>query len=191
MARLCLRNLLTAKRGDPAFADAKRVQRGIAQVQATGDLHGLPAIVVHGRSDALVPTNHSSRAYYGRNLLEERHRSNLHYYEITNGQHFDAFLGLPGFDTRYIPVHYYFNQAMDLMFAHLRGGAALPASQVVRTTPRGGTPGAAPAISPMNMPAIAATPSVADSITFVHRTLSLPDGRRRPAADSPCGRAGR
>ena len=43
-----------------------------------------------------------------------------------------------------MPLHLYFNQAMDPMYDHLKNGTALPASQVVRTTPRGGTPGAAP-----------------------------------------------
>ena len=42
---------------------------------------------------------------------------------------------------------------------------ALPPSQVVRTTPRGGSPGAAPAITAANVPNIAATPAAADTIT--------------------------
>jgi len=37
----------------------------------TGRLRGKPAIIVHGRSDALVPVNHSSRAYYGTNQFVE------------------------------------------------------------------------------------------------------------------------
>ncbi len=40
------------------------------------------------------------------------------------------------------------------MWNHLRNGAALPPSQVVRTTPRGGTPGAAPPITTANLPPI-------------------------------------
>ena len=39
--------------------------------------------------------------------------------------------------------------------------APLPPSQVVRTMPRGGTPGAAPAITAANVPPIAATPAAA------------------------------
>ncbi|MFO7719652.1 MAG: 3-hydroxybutyrate oligomer hydrolase family protein, partial [Gillisia sp.] len=36
-----------------------------------------------------------------------------------------------------VPLHRYFIQAMDMMYANLKSGAALPASQVVRTVPRG------------------------------------------------------
>ncbi|NGO98136.1 D-(-)-3-hydroxybutyrate oligomer hydrolase [Burkholderia cenocepacia] len=37
----------------------------------------------------------------------------MSFYEITNGQHFDAFLSVAGFDTRFIPVRYYYLQALD------------------------------------------------------------------------------
>ena len=79
---------------------------------------------------------------------------------MTNAQHFDGFIGLPtllpGYDTRYVPLHVYLNRALDAMYAHLRHGKPLPPSQVVRTTPRGGAPGAAPAITEANVPPIAA-----------------------------------
>jgi hydroxybutyrate-dimer hydrolase len=64
---------------------------------------------------------------------------------------------------------------MDAMWAHLKNGTALPQSQVVRTTPRGGTPGAAPAITAANLPAIAATAAVGDRITIDTNTLRVPD----------------
>jgi hydroxybutyrate-dimer hydrolase len=97
---------------------------------------------------------------------------------VTNAQHFDAFAGnaaLAGYDTRVVPGHYYYLKALDLMYAHLKGGAAIPPSQVVRTVPRGGTPGMAPAlqISP-NLPPIAPSPG-ADAITFANGTLTVPD----------------
>src|SRR5205823_4163471 len=71
---------------------------------------------------------------------------------------------------------------MDILFANLKNGTAIPASQVIRTTPRGGTPGAAPAITSANVPAIAATPSAANAITFSNNTLAIPDRARREAA---------
>lgn len=91
-----------------------------------------------------------------------------------NGQHFDAFLPLAGFDTRFVPLHPYFNQAMDAMWAHLKSGAPLPASQVVRTTPRGGAPGAAPAITAANVPPFVATPAAADQIGFSGTSITVP-----------------
>ena len=95
--------------------------------------------------------------------------SRLSYIEVTNAQHFDAFIdnpALPGYDSMFVPLHYYFNQALDLMYAHLASGGPLPPAQVVRTMPRGGTPGAAPQITAANVPPILANPAAANLITF-------------------------
>jgi hydroxybutyrate-dimer hydrolase len=143
-------------------------------VKRTANLRGKPAVIVQGRSDTLVPVNHASRAYYALNKSVEAN-SRLAYYEITNAQHFDSFLAFPGYDTRLVPTHRYFIQAMDIMWNNLKNGTAIPASQVVRTTPRGGTPGAAPAITAANVPAIAATPAAANAITFGSNTLTVPE----------------
>jgi len=45
----------------------------------------------------------------------------------------------------------------------------------VRATPRGGSPGMAPAITATNVPAIAAAPAVGDQITFSGSTLTIPE----------------
>ncbi|SIT36270.1 D-(-)-3-hydroxybutyrate oligomer hydrolase [Paraburkholderia piptadeniae] len=146
----CLRALWTT--GD------QRMQDNVNAIRVTANLHGKPAIIVQGRSDALVPVNHASRAYLAMNNITEGSKSQLSFYEVMNGQHFDAFLSTAGFDTRFIPVHYYNIQALDLMWNHLKSGAPLPPSQVIRTVPRGGTPGAAPVLTTANLPAIAMSP---------------------------------
>ena len=51
----------------------------------------------------------------------------------------------------------------------------LPPSQVVRATPRGGVPGAAPAITAANVPAISAAPAAADQIGFAGISLNVPN----------------
>lgn len=154
---------------------SKRVQQGVAESQANGNVGSRPTIIVAGRSDTLIPVNHASRAYFGKMHVNNA-AANARYIEVTNGNHFDAFVGLlPGYDTALIPLHYYFNQALDLMWAHLNNGAALPGSQVVRTTPRGGTAGAAPAITTANVPLIATTPTSANAITFADNTLTVAD----------------
>ena len=61
------------------------------------------------------------------------------------------------------------------MYAHLKTGAALPPSQVVRATPRGGVPGAAPMITAGNVPAISAAPLVADQIGFSGTSIAVPN----------------
>jgi NAD(P)-dependent dehydrogenase (short-subunit alcohol dehydrogenase family) len=58
---------------------------------------------------------------------------------------------------------------------HLKNGTPLPPSQVVRTLPRGGLPGAAPPISSANVPAISAAPPAADQISFSGNTVIVPD----------------
>lgn len=175
----CLRRLFTG-----ADVDARRVQRGIREVQRHGDLKRKPTIIVHGRADNLVPVNHASRPYYALNQLVEGKHSNVRYYEITNAQHFEAFINpalvpgtlfLAGYDTRYIPMHVYGIEALNRMYAHLTQGKPLPASQVVRTIRRGGVPGAAPAITAANVPPISDNPAPADRIEFTGHTLRVPD----------------
>ena len=171
---LCLRNLLTG-----SDAKALALQQGIGQTLRSGNLQRKPAIIVHGRADALIPVNHSSRPYTALNKRVEGRHSRLSYIEVTNAQHFDTFIGLPavlgGYDTRYIPLHVYLNRALDAMYAHLRHGQPLPDSQVVRTVPRGGSPGVAPAITADNVPPIARHPAAGDAIRMHGNTLVVPD----------------
>ena len=171
---LCLRNLVTG-----TDAAAQRLQAGLDQTRHNGNLRGKPAVIVHGRSDPLLPVNHTSRPYLALNKAVEGAASRLSYIEVTNAQHFDAFIGLqaalPGYDTRFVPLHVYLNRALDAVYDHLRQGSALPPSQVVRTTPRGGTPGAAPALTAAQVPAVLANPSPNDRITVDGRTVTIPD----------------
>ena len=166
---------LTAS-SQPSKAQSDAVRAGIAEVLHSANLRGKPTIIVAGRSDALVPVNHNARAYTALNRTIEGAASKLRYIEVVNGQHFDAFLPFSGFDTRFVPLHPYFNQAMDVMWAHLKSGSALPASQVVRTTPRGGTAGAAaaPAITAANVPPFAMAPLAADQIGFSGMSITVP-----------------
>lgn len=159
----------------PTRAQSDAVRAGMADVLLNGNLRNKPVLIVAGRSDALVPVNNSARAYVAYNRLVEGSGSQLRYIEVTNAQHFDAFLPLSGFDTRYVPLHAYFNQSMNAMYARLKSGAALPPSQVVRTTVRGGAPGAAPAISASNVPPISASPLLGNQIEFAGSSVSVPN----------------
>ncbi len=171
---MCLRDLI-----DGSTPQALALQAGVDEVRRTGNLHGLPVIIVHGRNDALLPVNHTSRPYAALNAKVEGSASHLSYIEVANAQHFDSFIGLPtvlpGYDTRFVPLHLYLERALDAMYAHLKNGTPLPPSQVVRTVPRGGTPGAAPALADVNVPPIAATPAAGNAITVSGTTLVVPD----------------
>ena len=159
----------------PTAAQSAAVRAGIAEVLLNGNLRAKPTLIVAGRSDALVPVNNNARAYVAYNRVIEGSASRVGYIEVTNAQHFDAFLPFGGFDTRFVPLHLYFVRAMDAMYAHLKNGTALPPSQVVRATPRGGVPLAAPAITAANVPPIGAAPLAADQIGFVGSSVAIPN----------------
>ena len=164
----------TATSTRPTAAQSEAVRAGIAQVLLNGNLRSKPAIIVAGRSDALVPVNDNARAYVAYNRSVELAASKLAYVEVVNAQHFDAFLSLSGFDVRFVPLHLYYVRAMDAMYEHLRNNVALPASQVVRAMPRGGAPGQAPAITSASVPALRATPLAADVIRFTGSSIDVP-----------------
>lgn len=153
-----------------AQLDVTAVAQGIQEVRASGDLKGKPTLILHGRKDALIAPNHSSRAYFGLNQLVEGPRSRTRYIEIANGNHFDAFIGGPvfsGVDTPLVAMHGYFDQAIERMLDHLdRLGAEqhdLPASQVVLTET---------ASCPLPL-----TPAPENRIGFENRAVVIPAGK--------------
>jgi hydroxybutyrate-dimer hydrolase len=157
---LCLRALATgvdAVSGQPLQGDMlekhRRVRRGIEETRMSGKLRGKPVVMVDGRADAILPPNYAARGYYALNKSLEP-GSKLHYYEVTNAHHLDVLNGIGGFDARYLPLHVYFVQALNLMWEHLRNGRALPPSQLVRTKPREVEDGKALPIAPSNVPPI-------------------------------------
>ncbi len=137
-AALCFRSLATGvvypgqNAAEARWIDVQRVEAGIQDVRASGKLRGKPTLILHGRSDALIPPNHSSRPYFGLNKVVEGDASRLSYIEIVNGNHFDCFIPLFG-KTSLVPMHYYLDQALSLMRKHLLDPIAnpLPESQVV------------------------------------------------------------
>jgi hydroxybutyrate-dimer hydrolase len=181
---LCLRSVATGS--DPLTGQAlpqgelaeyaNRLSQGVAEIRANGKLHGIPAVIVTGRNDAILPPNFTSRAYYGLNKSIEGDRSGLRYYEITNAHHLDTLnqpiAGSKAYGELYVPLHRYYVQVLDLIYAHLKSKKPLPPSQVVHTTPRG--PGAPP-IAAANVPPIAGEPAEKDRIVFASGKLSIPD----------------
>jgi hydroxybutyrate-dimer hydrolase len=175
---LCLRALATGV--DPVTNAAltgtlamqsQRVQAGIAAVQASGNLHGKPAVIVQGRADTLIPVNHASRAYLGMNAKVEGASSKLRYVEVTNANHFDTLAN--SMPSVIVPMHVYLFRALDAVYANLTSGTALPPSQVVRTTTRAS---ASTLITTAdNLPLIAATPATGDAISVTGATVNIPN----------------
>ena len=143
-AALCFRSLVTGvpyARQNPVEARWDRCAgrgAGIAEVRASGDLQGKPAIILHGRSDPFcrpttphAPTSAQqdrSRGSAAGSLHRGRQRQSFR-------QPHPAVRRLePDFrPNTLVPMHYYFEQAFGLMRDHLlgKGGTAIPPSQVL------------------------------------------------------------
>ncbi|MFO1425850.1 MAG: 3-hydroxybutyrate oligomer hydrolase family protein [Steroidobacteraceae bacterium] len=128
---------VTAVRCLRAAAEGPRVQAGLREIALRGDPGDRPVIVLHGRDDGLIPVQLSSRAWYAAVLARRPHAARtVRYHEIRHVQHFDAWLGLPGFATRYVPMQPWLLAAMDEMHARLVQGRPLAPSQVLRPSLR-------------------------------------------------------
>ena len=160
----------TYKHDDEAY---DRVQGGLSETVMSGDLQGIPTILIQGRSDQVVAPNHGARAYYARNRQVEN-RDDVVYWEVENGHHLEMFqfyynLGAfgPGPNPDITYLNPYFHEAMDQMFTHLADGTPFAPSQVIRTTP-------GPIGEDMFGP-IQDAPGAADAITWADNTLTIPE----------------
>ena len=172
---MCLRRLLTGNGVGNTLPSskekelAKRVREGLDEIRVNGDLQGRPTIIVHGRADALLPVNHTSRPYAALNRRADKH-SDLHYYEVTDANHFDALVGF--YPRVLVPLHVHGVRALDLMYAQLTEKKPVPPSQVVRAVARSS---AAATLTDANVPAIALQPAAGDRIDIREGAINVPD----------------
>ena len=131
----CLRDLWSG-----ASVDADRVRKGIAETRAGLPRPDLPVTVIHGIDDGLIPMAFTSAPYVARARAAGR---DVRFWQVRNAQHFDAFLGLPDYGARYLPMLPYVYAALDRTLAALEGKGAMPTDAVVETVPRAGKPLAA------------------------------------------------
>jgi hydroxybutyrate-dimer hydrolase len=125
----CLRAL-----HDGQGEDADRVRHGIAKTRAGLPRAGLPVLIVHGTDDGVVPMAFSSAPYVAHAKAAGR---DVRFWQVRNAQHFDAFLALPDYGARYVPLLPYVYAALDRVWAHLESGVALPVDATIETRPRG------------------------------------------------------
>ena len=92
--------------------------------------------VLHGAEDGLLPTSFTSEPYVA--WLHGQGRRPL-YWKVPYAQHFDAFLAVPGFGDRHLPLLPYGYLALDRLWSHLYEGAAWPSDTppVPEAHPRG------------------------------------------------------
>lgn len=110
------------------------LRTAVAATAANLPRRGLPIIIVHGEGDGLLPIAFSSEPYV--ETLEEAGLRPA-YWRVPHAQHFDAFLSLPGFGERHVPLMPYGYAALDALFAHLTRNAPLPRSHRFATAARG------------------------------------------------------
>lgn len=126
----CLRGLYTGQ-----GAEAQRVREGIAATRASMPRAGLPVLVVHGTDDGLIPPAFTSAPYVA--AARAAGRTDVRYWQVRNGEHFDAFLALPAYGARYAPMLPYIHAALDRVSAYLDGQGALPADALIEARGRG------------------------------------------------------
>jgi hydroxybutyrate-dimer hydrolase len=126
---LCLRALWS---GSDAMAN--QVRASVAATAVRLPRADLPLWVIHGQEDGLLPMAFTSAPYV--DWLRANGRAPL-FWPIAHAQHFDAFLAVPGFGDRYVPMLPYGYAALDRMRAHLVDGVALTQGATPAAQPRG------------------------------------------------------
>ncbi len=113
---------------------AQLLHESVSATQVRLPREDLPIFIVHGAADGLVPAAFSSDAYVA---WLRAHARDATYWCLPHIQHFDAFLGWPGFGDRYVPMLPYAYAALDRMFAKVTAGVPIDPDLVPAPTPRG------------------------------------------------------
>lgn len=150
----------------------KRVLAGQAEIFATAKLNQIKTIIVHGQLNIKNLPNYSSRAYVALNSYVDGSFSNLVYIEVENASYFN---GDSPFDNKLIPIDFYGERAIDMLWDNLVNGTSLPDSQVIRTRVREGQVGLAPMINRSNLTPIFLSPKQENRIFTSNGTMILPN----------------
>ena len=151
---------------------SQRVQRGLAESYATGQLNQTKAIVVQGQLDVVHLPDYSSRAYVALNSFQEGSLSNLRYLEVENAGYWDG--SLP-FDNRLVAIDYYGEKAMDMLWANITKKASLPDSQIIKTQARGDRMGRAPMVTKNSLVPVLQSSKKNHRIIAQDGTIYLPE----------------
>src|SRR5690606_26792048 len=127
--------------------DAQRVRRGVEATRAGLPREGLPVVLVHGVDDGLIPIAFTSDPYAA---WARRAGREVSLWRVHQAQHFDGFLVLPDYGSRYVPLIPYVHAALDRVAAHLDGEGPLPADAEIIPAPREGA--GAPALDTLAIP---------------------------------------
>lgn len=107
---------------------ASRISDATKRLRLKGKPGNRPVIVIHGRGDGLIPIAHTSRRYAER--VSSSH-PNFRFIEVARGQHFDAFLMIPGMEPSFSPMQPTVDQSLDNVLAFLTTDQPLPVSGIL------------------------------------------------------------
>jgi hydroxybutyrate-dimer hydrolase len=111
------------------FRDAlPQIERVTQRLNVVGKTGKRPVIVIHGRGDGLIPIAHTSRRYAARAAQDNPF---FRFIEVAKGQHFDAFLTIPGMEPSFVPMQPVLDRSLDDLHAFLTQGKALPPSGIL------------------------------------------------------------
>ncbi len=127
--------------------DARRVQAGVEETRAGLPRAGLPVVLVHGVDDGLIPIAFTSDPYAAQARAAGR---DVALWRVNQAQHFDGFLILPDYGSRYVPLIPYVHAALDQVAAHMDGAGPLPADADITPAARNGA--GAPALDLLGIP---------------------------------------
>jgi hydroxybutyrate-dimer hydrolase len=150
----------------------QRVDQGLKEVQATGNLNKIKTFIIHGKNNVKQLIDYTSRPYVALNNLVEGKESQLRYIEVENASYLD---GKAPFDNTLLPIDYYGEDAMEWLWANLTNNVTLPTSQVIRTKARGGLIGQAPQATAKNLVPISQRPDSNNLIKVDNGRIILPN----------------
>ena len=105
-----------------------QVARATERLNVRGAPGNRPVIVIHGRSDGLIPISHTSRRYAA---LASKRAPLFRFLEVAKGQHFDAFLAIPGMEPEFAPMQPVLDRSLDDVYSFLTENTALPPSGIL------------------------------------------------------------
>ena len=104
-------------------------------------------VLVHGVDDGLIPIAFTSDPYaaWARDAGRD-----VALWRVNNAQHFDGFLILPDYGSRYVPLIPYVHAALDQVADYLDGAARMPTDADITPLARAG--GRAPGLEQLAIP---------------------------------------
>lgn len=136
-------------------ADARSLREAVAATRPHAPPPDLPVLVVHGRDDGLVPEAFSSTPYVA---WARNEGASVAHWSVAHVQHFDAFLGLPVFAARYLPLLPYAWAAADALWAHRWQNAPALSDRRIEGRPRASGPDGVTALRHTDLGLSAAEP---------------------------------